>query len=46
MAKGKFGASKEALDQFKEGWETKTTLIPLTGSMWVLVFFLITDSSS
>lgn len=33
MAKGKYGASKEALEQFKEGWESKTTLIPLTGSM-------------
>jgi prefoldin alpha subunit len=35
MAKTKFGASKEALEQFKEGWEEKKTLIPLTGSMYV-----------
>lgn len=33
MAKTKFAASKEALEQFKDGWENKTTLIPLTGSM-------------
>jgi len=33
MAKGKFAASKEALEQFKEGFDQKTTLIPLTGSM-------------
>lgn len=35
MAKGKYGASKEALEQFKEGWDDKKTLIPLTGSMYV-----------
>ncbi|KAG5671733.1 hypothetical protein PVAND_001913 [Polypedilum vanderplanki] len=35
MAKGKFGASKDALEQFKEGDSKKTTLIPLTGSMYV-----------
>lgn len=35
MAKTKFAASKEALEQFKDGWENKTTLIPLTGSMYV-----------
>jgi prefoldin alpha subunit len=34
MAKTKFQASKDALDQFKEGWENKTTLIPLTSSMY------------
>lgn len=35
MAKTKFAASKEALEQFKDGWENKTTLIPLTSSMYV-----------
>lgn len=35
MAKTKFAASKEALEQFRDGWENKTTLIPLTGSMYV-----------
>lgn len=35
MAKTKFQASKDALDQFKEGYENKTTLIPLTSSMYV-----------
>lgn len=35
MAKGKFAASKEALEQFKDGWDQKTSLIPLTGSMYV-----------
>ncbi|CAG9807149.1 unnamed protein product [Chironomus riparius] len=35
MAKGKFAASKESLEQFKEGFDQKTTLIPLTGSMYV-----------
>lgn len=35
MAKGKYGASKEALEQFKENWDDKLCLIPLTGSMYV-----------
>jgi prefoldin alpha subunit len=35
MAKGKFSASKDALDQFKENWSDKTSLIPLTSSMYV-----------
>lgn len=35
MAKGKYGASKEALEQFKDNWDDKTCLIPLTGSMYV-----------
>lgn len=36
MAKGKYGASKEALEQFKDTWDDKTvSLIPLTGSMYV-----------
>lgn len=35
MAKGKYGASKEALEQFKENWNEKSCLIPLTGSMYV-----------
>jgi prefoldin alpha subunit len=35
IAKNKYGASKEALEQFQESWENKTTLIPLTGSMYV-----------
>lgn len=35
MAKSKYGASKEALEQFQENWDNKTCLIPLTGSMYV-----------
>lgn len=35
MAKGKYGASKEALEQFQSNWDDKTCLIPLTGSMYV-----------
>lgn len=35
MAKSKYGASKEALEMFKENWADKTCLIPLTGSMYV-----------
>jgi prefoldin alpha subunit len=35
MAKGKFSASKEALDQFNEKFSEKTSLIPLTSSMYV-----------
>ncbi|CRK92358.1 CLUMA_CG005933, isoform A [Clunio marinus] len=35
MAKSKYGASKEALEQIKDNWDDKTCLIPLTGSMYV-----------
>ncbi|CAO1422472.1 unnamed protein product [Diamesa tonsa] len=35
MAKGKYGASKESIEQFKTNWDTKPCLIPLTGSMYV-----------
>lgn len=35
VAKGKFSASKEALEQFKNNWSEKTTLLPLTSSMYV-----------
>lgn len=35
MAKNKYGASKEALEQFQDNWDDKTCLIPLTGSMYV-----------
>lgn len=35
MAKSKYGASKEALEQFQDNWSDKTCLIPLTGSMYV-----------
>lgn len=35
MAKGKYGASKEAIEQFKDNWSEKSCLIPLTGSMYV-----------
>lgn len=35
MAKSKYGASKEALEAFQNDWDSKTSLIPLTGSMYV-----------
>lgn len=35
IAKTKYAASKEALEQFKSNWNDKVTLVPLTGSMYV-----------
>lgn len=35
IAKTKYAGSKEALEQFKPNWNDKTTLVPLTGSMYV-----------
>lgn len=40
MAKGKFGSSKEALEQFKLDWNEKPVLVPLTSSMYVPGRFL------
>ncbi|XP_055379385.1 probable prefoldin subunit 5 [Condylostylus longicornis] len=33
--KGKYSASKEALEQIKPDWENKEILVPLTGSMYI-----------
>uniref|UniRef100_A0A182V9P7 Prefoldin, alpha subunit n=2 Tax=Anopheles merus TaxID=30066 RepID=A0A182V9P7_ANOME len=35
MARSKYSASKEALEQFKGDWNEKQILVPLTGSMYV-----------
>uniref|UniRef100_A0A182PS53 Rab-GAP TBC domain-containing protein n=1 Tax=Anopheles epiroticus TaxID=199890 RepID=A0A182PS53_9DIPT len=35
MARSKYSASKEALEQFKGDWNDKQILVPLTGSMYV-----------
>lgn len=35
MAKNKYAASRESLEQIKDNWDDKTCLIPLTGSMYV-----------
>lgn len=35
MARSKYSASKEALEQIKEDWNDKQILVPLTGSMYV-----------
>lgn len=35
VAKSKYAASKEALEQFKPTWNDNVTLVPLTGSMYV-----------
>jgi prefoldin alpha subunit len=35
MAKQKFAASKESLEQFKPDWNEKPVLVPLSSSMYV-----------
>ncbi|XP_053672036.1 probable prefoldin subunit 5 [Anopheles nili] len=35
IARSKYSASKEALEQFKADWNEKQILVPLTGSMYV-----------
>ncbi|XP_050071380.1 probable prefoldin subunit 5 [Anopheles maculipalpis] len=35
IARSKYSASKEALEQIKEDWNDKQILVPLTGSMYV-----------
>uniref|UniRef100_A0A182JHY0 Prefoldin subunit 5 n=1 Tax=Anopheles atroparvus TaxID=41427 RepID=A0A182JHY0_ANOAO len=35
MARSKYSASKDALEQFRADWNEKQILVPLTGSMYV-----------